>query len=86
MHSINTVQKNNLPHKLAGLPGRKPGLHVVAGITEHASDDAPKRILSLSTHRLQVLFVKYEYLRVLNLCEDKGIREKLKNVFATMCL
>ena len=37
--------------------------------------------------RLQIFFVKYEYLRSLQLCEDKSIRRKLKrNVFANMCL
>ena len=56
----------------------KPGLHIVVTIAEHASDDAPKRILKLPTHRLQIFLVKREYLPSSQLCEDKGIREKLK--------
>ena len=57
---------------------KNPGLYIVVTIAEHASDDAPKRILKLSTHRLQIIFVKYEYLRSIQLREDQGIREKLK--------
>ena len=41
---------------------------------------APKRIIRVSIHRLQIFLVKYEYLPSLQLCE------KLKIVFATMCL
>ena len=37
-----------------------------------------KRVLKLSTYRLQVFLVKYEYLRSLQLCEDQGIRGSLK--------
>ena len=40
----------------------KPGLHIVVTIAEHASDDAPKRTLKLSTHRMQIFLLKYEYL------------------------
>ena len=64
----------------------KPGLHTVATIVEYASDVAPKGILRLSIHRLQIFLVKYEYLRSLQQCKDQGIPEKLKNVFAPMCL
>ena len=64
----------------------KPGLHIVVTITEHASNVAPIRILKLSIYRLQIFVVKYEYLRSLQQCEDQGIREKFKNVLATMCL
>ena len=56
----------------------KPGLHTVVTMAEHASDDAPKRNLRLPTHRLQIFFVKYEYLQSLQPCEDQGTREKLK--------
>ena len=56
----------------------KPGLHFVVTMAEPASDDAPRRILRLSTHQLQVFLVKYEYLRSLQLCKDQGILEKLK--------
>ena len=55
-----------------------PSLHRVVIIAEHSSDDAPKRILRLSTHRMQIFLVKYEYLRSLQPCEYQGIREKLK--------
>ena len=54
----------------------KPGLHIVVTIAEHASDDAPKRILRLSTHPLQIYLVKYEYLGSSLLCEDQVPREK----------
>ena len=64
----------------------KPGLHIVVTIAEYAPDVAPKRMLRLSIQRLQIFLVKYEYLQSLQVCEDQGIREKLKNVFATMCL
>ena len=59
----------------------KPGLHIVVTIAEYASDDAPiyaKRILTLSTHRLQIFLEKNEYLRSLQLCEDQVPREKPK--------
>ena len=56
----------------------KPGLHIVVTIAKDASDDAPKRNLRLPTHRLQIFFVKYEYLRSLQPCEDQGTCEKLK--------
>ena len=56
----------------------KLGLHIVVTIAEDASDDAPKMILRLSTHRFQIILVNYEYLRSLQLCEDQSIHEKLK--------
>ena len=56
----------------------KPGLHIVLTIAEHASDNAPKKILRLSTYRLKIFLVKYEYLKSLQLCEDRGIPGKLK--------
>ena len=56
----------------------KPGLHIVVTIAEYASDDATKRILRLSTHRLQIFLEKYGYLRSLPLCEDQVPREKPK--------
>ena len=65
------------------------GLHLdkVVTIAEHACDHhVLKRVLKLSTYQLQVFLVKYEYLRSLQLCEDQGMRGKLKNVFANMCL
>ena len=48
----------------------KPGLHIVVIIAEHACDHVLKRVLKLSTYRLQAFLVKYEYLRSLQLCED----------------
>ena len=55
-----------------------PCLHVVTIIVQHACDRVLKRVLKLSTYRLQIFLVKYEYLRLLQLCEDEGIRGKLK--------
>ena len=59
---------------------------MVVTVAEHACDHVLKRVLKPSTHRLQIFFVKYEYLRSLQLCEDQDIGGKLKNVFANMCL
>ena len=55
----------------------KPGLHMVEISTEHVCDHVLKRISKLSTYRLQIFLVKYEYLRLLQLCEDQGIRGQL---------
>ena len=35
----------------------KPGLPIVITISEHGSDDVPKRVLKLSTYRLQIFLV-----------------------------
>ena len=43
----------------------KPGLHMVVTIPKHACHHVLKRILKLSTYRLQVFLVKYEYIRSL---------------------
>ena len=56
----------------------KPDLHIVVTIAQHACDRVLKRVLKLSTYRLQIFLVKYEYLRSLQLCEDQGICGKLK--------
>ena len=56
----------------------KPDLHIVVTIAQHACDRVLKRILKLSTYRLQIFLVKYEYLRSLQLCEDQGIPGNLK--------
>ena len=40
----------------------KPGLHIVERITEHACDDASKRILKLSEYWLNKFLVKYHNL------------------------
>ena len=65
------------------------GLHLkkVVTIAKHACDHVLKWILKQSTSRLQIFLIKYEYLRSSQLCEDQGIRRKLKrNVSANMCL
>ena len=68
---------------------RKPGLHIhayiVVTMAEYASDVAPKRILRLSIHRLQIFLEKYEYLRSLQLCENQGIRKNLKKTCLQPC-
>ena len=49
------------PEKLFFYIGQlEPGLHIVVTIPEHASDVAPKRILRLLIHRLQIFLEKYE--------------------------
>ena len=47
----------------------KAGLHpdIVITIAEHACDHVLKRVLKLSAYRFQIFFVKYEYLRSLQL-------------------
>ena len=56
----------------------KPDLHIALTAAQHACDRVLKRVLKPSTYRLQIFLVKYEYLRSLQLCEDQGIRGKLK--------
>ena len=61
----------------------------VMTIAEHACNHVLKRVLKLSTYQLQIFLVKYEYLRSYQLCENQGIRGKLrkrvcKNVFAIL--
>ena len=59
----------------------------VVTITKHACNNVLKRVLKESAYRLQIFLVKYEYLRLLQLCEDQSIRGKLKrNVSANMFL
>ena len=55
-----------------------PGLYIVVTIAQHACDLVLKRVLKLSTYQLQIFILKYEYPRSLQLCEDPGIRGKLK--------
>ena len=43
----------------------KPGLHIVVTIAEHACDRVPKRLLMLSSYRLQIFLMKYEYLTII---------------------
>ena len=56
----------------------KPGLHIVVAIAKHACDRVLKRVLKLSTYRLQIFLAKNGYLRSLQLCEHQGMRGKLK--------
>ena len=56
----------------------KPGLHIDVTIAEHACSHALKRILKLSTYRLQIFLVTCDCLRSVQLCEGQGIRVKLK--------
>ena len=39
----------------------KPGLYIVVRVAEHACDDASKRILKLSTYRLQIFLMRDQY-------------------------
>ena len=56
----------------------KPGLHIVVTVTEHVCDHVLKRVLKLSSYRLQIFVVKYLFLQSLQLCEYRGICGKLK--------
>ena len=56
----------------------KPDLHIVVTIAQHVCDRVLKRVLKLSTYRLQIFLMKYEYLMSLQLCEDQSIRGKLE--------
>ena len=56
----------------------KPDLHTVVTIAQHACDRVLKRVFKLSTYRLQIFTVNYEYLRSLQLCEDQGVCGKLE--------
>ena len=56
----------------------KPGLDIVVTITHNACDHVLKKVLKMSTYRLQMFLVKYEHLRSLQLCEDQGILESLE--------
>ena len=55
-----------------------PDLHIVVTIAQHVCDRVLNRVLKLSTYGLQMFFAKYEYLRSLQLFEDRGICGKLK--------
>ena len=58
--SLEQRRKNVLrSFRLYGDQALKPGLHIVLTMAEHASDDASKRILKLSTNQLQIFLVKY---------------------------
>ena len=37
-------------------------LHIVVTIAHHSCDHVLKRVLKLSTYRLEIFLVKYEYL------------------------
>ena len=53
MQKWDSMHTNILHHKQKILH-LKPGLHIVVRATEHACDDASKRILKLSTSPLQI--------------------------------
>ena len=55
-----------------------PGLHIAITIVQHACHRVPKRVLKMSTYRLQIFPVKYYYLQPLQPCEDQSIRGKLE--------
>ena len=55
-------------------------LHRVVTISQYACNRVLKRVLKLSTYRLEIFFVKYEYLQSLQLCEDQGRRGKRKKL------
>ena len=50
----------------------KPDLHIVVTIAQHACDRVLKKVLKLSTYRLPIFLVKYQYLRSLQLYEAKA--------------
>ena len=58
----------------------KPGFHIVVRVTEHACDDASKRILKPSTYRLQIFLVRDQYLRSLLPHGDQTIAGQLENL------
>ena len=57
---------------------------MVVTIAVHACDHVLKRVLKVVIYRSQTFLVKYKHLRSLQVCEDQGIPEKLKNVFAAL--
>ena len=70
---------NHLKKQLLIIKVLKPGLHIVVMIADHACDVVSKRILKLSTHRLQILLVKYDN------CYHYQAKVYVKT-FATVCL
>ena len=63
----------------------KPGLHIVLIIAERVCDHVPKRILKMLIYHSQTFLVKYEHLRLLQLCEDQGVPGKLKKTCSQLC-
>ena len=63
----------------------KPGLHIVVIIAEYACDHAAKRILKLSTHRLQVFLVKDQYLWSLQRYGEQTKSEGRKKTCSQTC-
>ena len=63
----------------------KPGLLTVVRVTEHACDDASKRILKPLTYRLQIFIVRDQYLQSLLSHGDQTIaRQFEKHVLKSM--
>ena len=56
----------------------KPGLYIVVRAAEHACDDTSKRILKLSTYRLQIFLGKDQYLSSLQQYGDQAIAGQLE--------
>ena len=56
----------------------KLGLYIVVRVAEHACDDASKRILKLSTYRLQIFLGKDPYLSSLQQYGDQVIARQLE--------
>ena len=57
---------------------RKPGLHVVVTIAEHACDYVLKMVSKLSIYQLQIFLVKYEYPRSYSYVKTKAHAESFK--------
>ena len=56
----------------------KPGPHIVVRIAGHTCDDTSKRILKLSTYRLQIFLGKDQYLSSLQQYGDQAIAGQLE--------
>ena len=64
----------------------KPDLHIVVTIAQHASDRVLKRVLKLSTYRLQMFLWNMITCDHYNYVKTKGYVESLKDLLANMCL
>ena len=53
---------------------------MVISIVEHVCNHVLKQVLKPSTYRLQILLVKYEYLRSSQLCEHQCVGVKPKKL------
>ena len=71
--SLYSFYENN---KMPIISNVKPGIHTVVMIEEYACNDDED--LKLSTHRLQLFLVKYQYLSSLQRYEDQTTFGRLK--------